>query len=197
MVAEEAEPVLDMPSRLNFGCGPNPPPGWANVDRDDYGQQGVEGGYQGDILRGGLPYGEQTFRYAVAHHSLQMIPYKSFIQALADLRRVLVNDGVLRVSVPDMRAAFDAWARGEQPWFPIVDDAEARLGGKLCAYVSWYSEARMVFTPAWLTELLVRAGFRQVAVCPYRFTFLGPAHICDLDDQPPRPRESIYVEARR
>lgn len=177
-------------SRLNLGCGPSPALDWTNYDRDDYGQGMAHTGDMTD----GLPYADGQFDLVVAHHSLQMVPYVSIRGVLNEIHRVLRDGGRFRVSVPDLTKAFDAYRRGDLGHFPIVDDAEPTIDGKLCAYVLWYSEARLVFTRAWLTELLTGAGFTDVRR-PYlldetRFPLAEAPGETDLDT---RIGESLYM----
>lgn len=178
------------PRRLNWGAGPDwaQHHNWTASDRDDFNQEHV-----GDLLAG-LPWPDGTFAYAVTNHALQMVRYVDLVAALAELRRVLVDDGWLRILVPDVMAAVQAWARGDLNWFPIVEQAETSIDGKLCAYATWYSEARSVFTPRWLVELCGRAGFTDAAPVAWGETLSAHAGITDLDS---RPYESLVVEARR
>lgn len=177
---------------LNWGCGPDAPAGWENSDLLAYGDEPTH--HVGDLLAG-LPWGDETFDYVVTNHALQMVPYVSLMPALAELTRVLKSGGVLRVLVPNVLAAVAAYDAGDTSWFPIVDDAETSIGGKLCAYLTWYSEARTVFTPAWLTELLARSGL-EPALAGAGFSPLGYRwpQITQLDS---RPRESIVAEGRK
>lgn len=178
--------------RLNLGSGPQRADGWTNADRDLTDVDAVDS--NADFVDGPLPYDDNTFDYAVAHHALQMVSYVALPHVLAECARVLKPGGVLRVSVPDLFGALDAYMRGDVRWFPIVDTAERSIGGKFSAYATWYGEARTIFTPAWLCELCVRHGFAQTAVVAPGVTILGSDGICELDS---RPKESIYVEAQK
>ncbi len=173
--------------KLNWGCGPDTRDGWTNHDRDDYGSNDV-----GDILDG-LPYPDDSVDMVVANHSLQMIRYAEMPKALGELWRVMKEGAVLRVLVPDFMRAIHAYENNEKSWFPIVNEAETSIGGKLCAYINWYSEANLLFTPAWLAELLNRNGFDPAIAAP-GVTLLGAPEILELDS---RPTESIVVEGRK
>jgi len=173
--------------KLNLGSGPDVRDGWENYDRDEY-----EGVTVGDI-KDGLPWGDGTFDIVVANHFLQMMKYVDLPTTLTEIRRVLTHKGVVRILVPDLLSAVSAYRHGHLDWFPIVNEAETTTGGKLCAYVSWYSEANLVFTPAWLAELLQRNGF-EPAVVTCGFSAFGPPEIVELDS---RPTESLVVEGRK
>src|SRR5215213_1352206 len=79
-------------SRLNWGCGPNPPPGWINADL----LQGPGIDICQDI-REGLPLECNSLRYIVSIHALQDLPYLDVAPALEELRRVLEPGGILRL----------------------------------------------------------------------------------------------------
>lgn len=184
------------PLRLNLGCGEVQPEGWVNADvaAETMGP----GVHLADVAaEGGMAWADRTFDYVVAHHVLQMLTYEELVPALTELRRVLANEGVLRLSVPSLLGAVRAHARGDAEWFPAIVGDETTLDGRFCAYVTWYGTARTVFTPSWLTELCVRAGFDQAMPAQHGHSPLGGGRhpgIADLDD---REQESTYVEARR
>lgn len=176
---------------LNIGCGPDWAEhlDWTGIDRENHGQDWVL-----DLPRDVLPFSDESVDAAVANHFLQMIPYVDLPQVLDQIYRVLRHGATFRILVPDVLRAVDAYWRDDKGWFPIVNSAEGTIGGKFCAYATWYGEARTVFTPAWLCELLARAGFNAVAVTTHSLTMLGDERICELDS---RPNESLVVEGSR
>jgi len=175
-------------NKLNLGCGPDVREGWENVDRDPY-----EGAIQCDFLATPLPFDDNHFDIVVANHTIQMIRYVDLPKAMAEIHRVLKPSGTVRILVPDLLAAISAFERNEPTWFPIVNEAETSIGGKLCAYITWYSEANLVFTPSWLAEIVQRSGF-QASILAVGGTASGIDEILELDS---RPRESIVVEGRK
>lgn len=184
--------------RLNAGCGSPPAQGWVNVDRaptlDD--EDHPCGTVRADITER-IPFDDETFDYAVAHHVLEQVTYERVVPALAELRRVLVPEGVLRISVPSLLGAVRAHARGDAEWFPAIVGDETSLDGRFCAYLTWYGTARTVFTPSWLAELCIRAGFEFTAPASHGHSPIGGRRhpdICELDS---RQHESIYLEASR
>lgn len=172
--------------RLNWGCAMDRYEGWIGSDVADYGQDHV-----GDILKG-LPWKENTFDFVVTHHALQIIKYVDLPEVIADFRRVLKPGGILRGSVPDVLAAFDAHQRGDHEWFPIVDPPRKSIDGKFSAYLTWYSEARSAFTPGYLLELLNDEGFTAAGIVNYRGSMTEATEHLELDK---RPKESLFFEA--
>jgi SAM-dependent methyltransferase len=174
-------------TRLNWGCGPTPPAGWINADRVD--APGIT--LRGDI-RDGLALPDDSVDYAVAIHALQDLPYLDLVPALRELRRVLRPDGVLRLGLPDLERAIEAWLRGDERYFYIPDEEARTLGGKLIVQAIWYGSTRTPFTWDFFRELAAKAGFRHVARCKYRHTESLWPEIVELDN---RERETLFVEA--
>jgi SAM-dependent methyltransferase len=174
-------------ARLNWGCGSVPVPRWINSDR--LAAPGVD--LPCDI-RHGLPVRESTFEYVVAMHALQDVPYLDVVPVLRELRRVLKPGGVLRLGLPDLDRAVQAYVRGDRGYYYIPDDEVTSLGGKLAVQIVWYSSVRTPFTRDFVEELLGKASFREVAQCKFRHTASRWPEIVELDN---REHESLFVEA--
>lgn len=171
--------------RLNWGCSFDKYEGWVGSDLDDYGQEHV-----GNILDG-LPWDDCTFDVIASHHALQIIKYTDMSQVLSEFHRLLKPGGRLRVSVPDPIGAFRAWEANDVDWFPVADDVQESIDGKLSAYLTWYSEARSAFTPGYIRSLL-RPIFREYCITKYAVSVFGDHTDTELDK---RPHESIFFEA--
>jgi len=177
-----------LPRRLNIGCGPQPLPGWLNADR--LAGPGV------DLvcdLRSGLPLAEASMHCAVAMHLLQDLAWGEIVPALAELRRALVPGGVLRIGVPDLDRAIDAYRSGRGDYFHVPDGDARRIGAKLVTQIIWYGSVRTPFTFDFACEVLEQAGFHAPQRCAFRCSASGDASITALDN---RERETLFVEAR-
>jgi SAM-dependent methyltransferase len=175
--------------RLNVGCGPVAAPGWLNVDRVLL--PGVD---VVSDLREGLQLPDASMDYIVAMHVLQDLPYLDVLPALRELRRVLRPGGVLRLGLPDLERAIDAWRRRDARYFYIPDAEVCSLGGKLVVQAIWYGSVRTPFTWDFVEELMMKAAFSTIRRCGYRQTTTMWPDIVALDN---RERESLYVEAIR
>jgi SAM-dependent methyltransferase len=163
-----------------------PPSGWINADR--LSAPGVT--LRGDI-RDGLALPDASVDYAVAIHALQDLPYLDVVPALRELRRVLRPGGVLRLGLPDLGRAIEAWLRHDRAYFYIPDEETGTLGGKLIVQAIWYGSTRTPFTWDFVHELAVKADFREVTRCKFRHTESAWPEIVELDN---RERETLFVE---
>jgi SAM-dependent methyltransferase len=174
--------------RLNWGCGPTPPPGWINADR-------IVGPGIAIVrdVRHGLPLRDDDLDYVVSIHGLQDVPYLDVVPALGELRRVLKPGGILRLALPDLDRSIRAYLAGDARYFHVPDGEVRSLGGKLVVQAIWYGSTRTPFTLDFIEELLTKAGFVAVHRCGFRETRSGFAPgIVALDN---RERESLFVEA--
>jgi SAM-dependent methyltransferase len=173
--------------RLNWGCGATGEPGWINSD--------VKDGPGVDIsrdIREGLPLDDDSIDYAVSIHALPEIPFGDLVTVLRELRRVLKPGGTLRLAVPDLLKGVAAFERGDRSYFLVPDEDVISLGGKLAVQLTWYGYSRSVFTPDYIEELLLKAGFRRVDHVGFGETQSGHPGIVELDN---REAESLFVEA--
>ena len=175
--------------RLNWGCGTYPEPGWINSDRKS--GPGID--ISCDILEG-LPLEERSIDYAVSIHALPEVPYPELIPVLRELRRVLKPGGVLRLGLPSLEKAMEAYRAGDRDYFLIPDEDMRSVGGKLVTQLVWYGYSRTVFVPEFAEELLRASGFGAVHRLGYRETASPYPEIVSLDN---RPRESFFVEGIR
>jgi predicted SAM-dependent methyltransferase len=175
--------------RLNWGCGDHVAPGWINSDV----KERADVDLVADI-KAGLPLASDCLDYAVSVHALPELPYPELVPALRELRRVLKPGGVLRLVLPDLDRAIDAYRRGESGYFKVDPQEVQSLAGRFIVQMLWYGYSRSLFTQDFTVELLEKAGFEHVRGCRYRQTASAFSEIVALDN---REDESIYIEARK
>jgi predicted SAM-dependent methyltransferase len=145
-------------------------------------------------VRDGLPLSAASLDYVVSIHALQDLPYPDLVPALRELRRVLKPGGVLRLGLPDLDRAIQAYLGRDRDYFLIPDREVRSLGGKLVVQMLWYGALRSMFTYDFVKELLEKAGFVAVTRCGFRETASTYPGIVELDN---REGESLFVEAER
>jgi SAM-dependent methyltransferase len=171
--------------RLHWGCGDVIAPGWINSD--------IRPGPGVDVpcdIREGLPLPDGAFDYAVSHHALTDLRVHQQVPALRELRRVLRPGGVLRLSLPDLDRAIQAYLAGRREYFHVWE--WDTLAGNFITHVLWYGHTATLFTWEFAEELLRKAGFADVRRVQFGATASCHPEIVALDS---RADESLYVEA--
>jgi predicted SAM-dependent methyltransferase len=96
--------------KLHLGCGGQRLPGWINID--------ARGGDLRMDLRWPLPFADRSVRYVFACHVVEHLYRRSEAPRLfADLRRVMMPSGVLRLVVPDLEQCLRAYVAGDDQFF--------------------------------------------------------------------------------
>lgn len=173
--------------RLNWGCGSWVPKGWINSDIKD----GPGINLSCDILKGGLPLESDSLDYAVSICALQEVSFRDLVPVLQELRRVLKPGGVLRLGLMDINKAIAAYQRGDQDHFLIPDEDSKTLSTKFILYLIWYGYSKLLFTPDFIEEMLLNAGFSRVVHCAFKKTSTPWPEILELDN---RENECLFVE---
>ncbi len=177
------------PRRLQLGCGLHPQPDWINSDLRSLG--GVALRFD---LRSGVPLADGSIDFAVANHVLQDLGWRDLLPALREVLRVLRPGGVLRLGLPDLDRALDAYRLKDAAYFSVPDQDARSLGGKLISRLVWYGVTRTPFTYDFAAELLQSAGFAEVARCGFKRTASRFPEIVELDS---RPGESLFIEGTK
>jgi len=143
-----------MPAKLHIGCGPLAMPGWVNIDNKRY--PGVDKVL--DVTRG-LPFKDVSF--AFAEHFIEHLAYDAGLALMRECRRVMRDDGVLRLSTPNLDWVWVTHYRLDAP------EAEAL---QACfalnrAFRGWGHQ--FLYNERTLTATLNDAGFANVKRCEY------------------------------
>lgn len=171
--------------RLHWGCGDVKPHGWINSDIRD--GPGVD--IAGNVLDG-LPLEDDSIDYIASQHVLPELKIYDQVSALRELKRVLKPGGVLRLCLPDLDLAIDAYRSGRRDYFHIWD--WDTISGNFITHALWYNYTRTPFTYEFTEELLRKASFKDITRVTYRQTASLYPEIVTLDG---RRQESFYVEA--
>ncbi|MFN2577931.1 MAG: methyltransferase domain-containing protein [Pyrinomonadaceae bacterium] len=174
--------------RVNIGCGPNPLPGWVNVDSAR--NEKVDVVWD---LRRGLPFPEESCAAIFGEHVIEHMTKEDAAVLLQEIYRVLQQGGVVRLSTPDAARYLRAYAGDDSflhhPSFELAMETPMdrvnqmmREGGQHL----WTYDA-----PA-LMLLLRQAGFSEVL--EQQFGCSRDVRMQDIDTQA-RAFESLYVEA--
>ena len=162
-------------------------PDWINSDQNL--MEGVD--VVSSILEG-LPLKDGCIDSISSQHALQEIDIHSQVGVLQELRRVLREGGVLRLALPDLDRAIEAYRQGEGDYFAA--HTWATLSGNFVTHILWHNFTRTLFTVEFAEELLRLAAFTHVEHVGFGVTISRHPEIVELDD---REWESLFVEAVR
>lgn len=142
-------------TRLHIGCGQQSIPGWINIDN-----QGLPGVDQVLDARQGLPFGDVAAIYA--EHFLEHLGFEDGLAFLAECRRVLRADGILRLSTPNLDWVLTTHYR----WQNITDEDNREDCIRLNrAFHGWGHQ--FLYNRPTLASALRAAGFANVAFRGY------------------------------
>jgi SAM-dependent methyltransferase len=142
--------------KLHIGAGMSPLSGWTNVDLVPY--PGIDAVL--DVTRG-LPFEQVEFIFA--EHFLEHLPLVDGLRFLRECRRVLTDDGIMRISTPNLDWV---WLTHYKQPADMTDD-EQFLG---ClelnrAFHGWGH--RFLYNLPMLLLALNRSGFSTFVSCEY------------------------------
>jgi predicted SAM-dependent methyltransferase len=140
--------------RLHLGSGHQHLDGWINIDN-----QPLAGVDQVLDLTGGLPYDGVEFIFA--EHFIEHLTYADALALLRECRRALRDDGVLRLSTPNLDWVWASHYRLD------LDEADQVRGCFAIngAFRAWGHQ--FLYNERTLTATLHDAGFATVARCEY------------------------------
>jgi len=141
--------------RLHIGCGQQSLPGWINIDN-----QGLPGVDQVLDVRRGLPFSGVATIYA--EHFLEHLALDDGLAFLAECRRVLLPDGVLRLSTPNLDWVMLTHYRGPGA---SPDDAREDCFRINRAFHGWGHQ--FLYNAMTLESALGAAGFARADRCSY------------------------------
>ena len=141
-------------------------------------------------LRGALPLAGDSVDCIAAIHVLQDLAWPDIRPVLEELHRVLKRGGVLRLALPDLDKAIDAYRAGDGGYFYVPDEHARSVGAKLVTQITWYGSVRTPFTFDCIAEWLEAAHFAGI-----RRAKFGESSIDGLAQLDNRERETLFVEA--
>ena len=169
---------------LQVGSGPNPLPGFENVDF--YFSAALRTGHRGHDLRRPLPYADALFEGVYSEHTLEHMYPSEALALLREICRVLMPGGVFRCSVPDLKRYVDFYERrAVDPAFGMF-----RSGCEAFWNLTQNHHHRSVWDADMLKRQMVACGFVDASERPFR----QGADERLLVDQEDRSWESVYVE---
>jgi predicted SAM-dependent methyltransferase len=144
------------PLRLHLGCGQAPIAGWLNID-----VQALPGVDQVLDVRDGLPFENVTSIFG--EHFLEHLELEEGLACLAECRRVLSDEGILRLSTPNLDWVYATHYRLGK--WPEEQEAISDCFGLNRAFHGWGH--RFLYNRPVLFAALSAAGFSEMTLHRY------------------------------
>lgn len=211
--------------RINIGCGSSPSVDWTNFDNTPaiklansplkyriaklFGMlnkshiENIEWN-----IKNKIKYADATKRIPVPSNSVEAIYTSHMFEHLSregaksflcEAKRVLMIDGVLRVSVPDLKIYVDKYKNNE--------DADEFMNGilveappintlkqKLFLFLNGYRHHQWMYDGNSLSNLFKEAGLKNIKICAEGETSIKNSTGLDLYE---RGKNSVYVEGTK
>lgn len=136
-------------------------------------------------LATGIPLNDGVADYIYSSHFFEHLYRKDAIHLLRECHRVLKDQAVLRISIPDLEYALSLYAVGRkddmlQNYFFVEDDDNN------------YSRHKYMYDFQMLASILKELGFRNITRCQFRV-----GGVPDIDFLDNRADESLFIEASK
>jgi len=177
------------PHKLHLGCGQVYLPGWVNMDSDRTLAQ-VDCYWDADQ---GLPFGDESCSHIHSEHFLEHLTVPQGLQLLAECHRVLIPDGILRIAMPSLEGAVQAYLSPnwrDQPWlkdYPFIQTKAEMLN--IC-FRGWGHQ--WLYDREELYRRLHQVGFLEIWDAAW-----GQSDTPTLANLETRPESSLICEARK
>ncbi len=146
------------PAHLHLGCGPKYLDGFINIDANPL--------HSVDLwldVRNGLPFPSNSVDSIYSTHMFEHFFEAELRRILRECFRVLKPGGGVRLIVPNLAGAIQAYAEQRTEWFedrfPHHFDS---LGGRFSNFLFCDGQHRTAFDFDYMDEVLQKAGFQQV-----------------------------------
>ncbi|MFZ1917412.1 MAG: methyltransferase domain-containing protein [Terriglobales bacterium] len=145
-------------SHVHLGCGPKYLEGFVNVDANLFNKI--------DLwldVRNGLPFPSNSVDSIYSTHMFEHFYPNELNLLLRECLRVLKPRGGIRLIVPNLESAIEAYSQSQSAWF---DDSFPRhfdsLGGRFSNFIFCDGQHRTAFDFTHIEEVLRKAGFCEV-----------------------------------
>jgi len=141
-------------TNLHLGCGPQILQGWVNIDNMQY--PGVDRVL--DVTKG-LPFKDVSRVFA--EHFIEHLAYSDALALMRECRRILRDDGVLRLSTPNLD-----WVWVTHYRIPMSEPEEVQACFNINrAFRGWGHQ--FLYNERTLRASLLDAGFANIIRCEY------------------------------
>lgn len=187
-VSRKRSPLL-----VNLGSGDKYIEGFVNIDANPL--------LRKDLwldIRFGLPFAEESVRAIYLCHVLEHFDFPTAQRILRESFRVLVRGGGVRILVPSLEQAIEAFLRQDLDWFEPWPENYSSLGGRFNNFLLCKDQHRLMFDFSFASEALASAGFTSIERHSYRgSSVFSPSMLDRMEPETDRVyhERSLVIEA--
>ena len=177
---------------LHIGCGTHYIPEMVNVDGNLFQKKDL----WLDVAFG-LPFKAGSIRGVYISHVLEHFKSRTARKLLQEFHRVLAPQGFVRIVVPSLEYAVEAYARGDPARLSEWPERYRSIGGRFHNFLLCANQHFTLLDFSFLEELLTDAGFRNIVRRESRRSSrLSPEHLRFEPEEAPND-SSLYVECEK
>jgi len=211
--------------RINIGCGSNPSEGWLNFDNTPaiklansplkyriaklFGMlkkthiENIEWNKKNKIKYAdaakSIPLPPNSVEAIYTSHMLEHLSREGAKSFLYEANKILKIDGVLRVSIPDLKIYIEKYLINEDAnefmtGILVESPPINTLKQKIFLYINGYRHHQWMYDGRSLSILFREAGFKNIKICAKGETAIKNSTGLDLFE---RGRDSVYVEGSK
>ena len=211
--------------RINIGCGSNPSEGWLNFDNTPaiklansplkyriaklFGMlkkthiENIEWNKKNKIKYAdaakSIPLPPNSVEAIYTSHMLEHLSREGAKSFLYEANKILKIDGVLRVSIPDLKIYIEKYLINEDAnefmtGILVESPPINTLKQKIFLFMNGYRHHQWMYDGRSLSILFREAGFKNIKICAKGETAIKNSTGLDLFE---RGRDSVYVEGSK
>jgi len=175
---------------VNIGCGQKYVPGMINIDGNLFCRKDL----WLDVTLG-LPFQANSVRGIYSSHMIEHLKLKKVRRLFAEFYRILKPGGRIRLVVPSLEYAIDAYLRHDSGSLPEWPESFSSPGGRFNNLMLCANQHKILFDFSLLQELFAASGFDSVSrETPSCSSFFSPEQL-RFESDPPLASQSLCVEA--
>ena len=179
---------------VNLGSGKKYVSGFINIEGNLF--------YKKDIwldIRNGLPFPDNSVDGLYACHLFEHFYVSELVRILSEIYRILKPGGGVRILVPSLEDAIEAYLSKREEWFTDFPNTYVSLGGKFSNFMLCDGQHKSVFDDSFLEELLGKTGFSNMRKQGVRSSNVFPQEILEKieDRQAEHIQTSLIVEGKK
>lgn len=214
-----------MTHRINIGCGSTPSEGWLNFDNTPaiklansplkYRTAKLFGMLNKDHIeniewnkKNKIKYADASKHIPLSSNSVEAIYTSHMFEHLSnegaksflyEAKRILKNDGVLRIAIPDLKISVERYIANEDAdefMNSLLVEAPPikSLKQKIFLFMNGYRHHQWMYDGKSLSNLFREVGLKNIKVCAEGETFIKDSSGLDLFE---RAEQSVVVEATK